>query len=169
MKPKRISILLQVLLVFVTVLALLETAHAQGASARQVVTLEVLELNRIDINMMSLTLTIQDANAQAGITIPAANSDGVLFWTTNGENKKITVASSNASPRFELKLMAVDVTPRAGVPVPEIIFNDTQTKDFITGVTKTSGRCQIRYTASAPIQAGVGRETYVITYTITGS
>jgi hypothetical protein len=169
MKPERISILLQALLLLVTVLALLETAHAQGTSARQVVTLEVLELNRIDINMTSLTLIIQDANAQAGTTVPAANSDGVLFWMTNGDNKKITVASNNATPRFELKLLAADVTPQAGVPVPEIIFDDTQTRDFITGVTKTSGRCQIRYTASAPVQAGVGREMYVITYTITGS
>lgn len=145
------------------------TVEAQGVSARQTVTLEVQELNRIDINLNALTLIIQEANVQSGVPIPATNSDAALFWMTNGENKKITVASSNAAPRFNLSLMAVDVQQSAGVSLPEIPLNDAQTKDFIIGVSRTIGRCQIRYTASTQIGAGVGRETYVITYTITGS
>lgn len=142
---------------------------AQGVSARQTVTLEVLELNKIDVNLTSLTLIIQEADVQAGVTVPVTNTDGALIWMTNGENKKITVASSNAAPRFNLALAAVNVPQSAGTPVPELALNDAQTKDFIVGVSKTVGRCQIRLTASTQIGAGVGRETYVITYTITGS
>ncbi len=145
------------------------TAKAQGISAQQTVTLEVLELNKIGINRNTLTLTIQEADVQAGVPLPVTNSDGALFWMTNGENKKITVASSNAAPRFNLTLMAVDVEQSAGLSLPEIPLTDAQTKDFIIGVTRAVGRCQIRYTASAQVSAGAGRETYVITYTITGS
>lgn len=145
------------------------TVRAQGVSARQTVTLEVLEMNKIDVNLNALTLIIQEANVQAGVPIPATNSDAALFWMTNGENKKITVASNNAAPRFSLSLLALDVQQSAGVPLPEIALNDAQTKDFIMGVSRTVGRCQIRYTASTLVGAGVGRETYVITYTITSS
>jgi len=145
------------------------TAKAQGIIAQQTVTLEVLELNKIGINRNALTLIIQEADVQAGVPLPVTNSDGALFWMTNGENKKITVASSNAAPRFNLTLMAVDVEQSAGLSLPEIPLNDAQTKDFIIGVTRAVGRCQIRYTASTQVSAGTGRETYVITYTITGS
>ena len=145
------------------------TAKAQGISAQQTVTLEVLELNKIGINRNALTLIIQEADVQAGVPLPVTNSDGALFWMTNGENKKITVASSNAAPRFNLTLMAVDVEQSAGLSLPAIPLNDAQTKDFIIGVTRAVGRCQIRYTASTQVSAGTGRETYVITYTITGS
>lgn len=145
------------------------TAEAQGISAQQTVTLEVLELNKIGINRTALTLIIQEADVQAGVPLPVTNSDGALFWMTNGENKKITVASSNAAPRFNLTLMAVDVEQSAGLSLPEIPLNDAQTKDFIIGITRAVGRCQIRYTASTQVSAGTGRETYVITYTITGS
>lgn len=144
-------------------------AVAQGVSARQTVTLEVLELNKIDVNLTSLTLIIQDADVQAGAPLPVTNTDGTLIWMTNGENKKITVASSNAAPRFNLSLAAVNVPQFAGTSVPEVALNNAQTKDLIVGVSKTVGRCQIRFTALTQVGAGVGRETYVITYTITGS
>lgn len=144
------------------------SAVAQGVSTRQIVTLEVLELNKIDVNLNALTMIIQEADVQAGVPLPVSNSDGALFWMTNGENKKITVASNIAAPRFTLRLQATDVLQDAGVSLPEIALNDAQTKDFIVGVSRTIGRCHIRYTASTLVAAGVGRETYVITYTITG-
>jgi hypothetical protein len=170
MKPNPILKRIPAVLLLALLLGVMSprTIEAQVVSARQIITLEVHELNVIDVNMEALTLTIHEADVRAGVPLPAINSDGALFWMTNGENKKITVASNNAAPRFTLKLLAVDIQQSAGVLLPEISLNDAQTKDFIVGVSRTTGRCQIRYTASTQISAGVGRETYIITYTITG-
>jgi hypothetical protein len=141
----------------------------QQASTEQVLTLQVLEINKIGINNNAVTLIIDQASLENGMPVPAVNEEGVLVWITNGENKKITVASNNPSPRFLVKLVALDVPSSAGVGSPEVILTDNATKDFVIGVSKTTGRCKIKFTAAAKISDGIGSETYIITYTITGS
>ncbi|MEK9139255.1 MAG: hypothetical protein AAB393_19215 [Bacteroidota bacterium] len=154
-----------------TLLSFLFSARliGQQASTDQVLTLQVLEINKIGINNTAVTLIIDQASLEDGKAIPAVNEEGVLMWITNGENKKITVASNNPSPRFLIKLVALDVPNSAGVAGPEVVLSDNTTKDMVIGVSKTIGRCKVKFTASAKIGDGVGSETYIITYTITGS
>ena len=153
------------------VLSLMTVASAFGqeATTNQTLTLQVFETNRIDINQRAVTMVIDQASLETGAPIEATNEDGSLFWITNGENKKITVASNNAAPRFLVKVNALDVSGSSGVAAPEVNLNDNTTKDFVVGVSRSWGKCKIRFVASARVSDGVGTETHLITYTITGS
>jgi hypothetical protein len=151
-------------------LALLTVASSfsQTASTSQTLTLQVFETNSIDVSQRALTMVINQASLETGSPIEAVNEDGNLFWLTNGENKKITVASNNASPRFLVKVNALDITGSTGIAAPEVTLNDNTIKDLVVGVTRSWGKCKIRFVASAKISDGIGTETHAITYTITG-
>ena len=151
------------------VLLTLSTAAAQEqANTSQILTLQVIETNRIDISQKSLTLVINQASLESGSPVEAVNEDGVLVWVTNGENKKVTVASNNPSPRFLVKMRALDITGGSGTAASDAILNDNTTKDLISGISKSFGRCKIHMAASAKVSDGIGTETYTIAYTITG-
>lgn len=141
----------------------------QQSSTDQLLTVQVLEINKITTNNGAVALVIDRSSLQSGMPAQAINETGTLVWVTNGDNKKITVVSSNSSPRFVVKIVALDVSESAGVPAPEAILSDNTTKDLVLGVSKSAGRCKIRFTASGTLSDGVGIETYIITYTITGS
>ena len=145
------------------------SAFGQEASTSQTLTLQVFETNRIDVTQRALSLIINQASLETGMPIEAVNEDGSLIWITNGENKKITVASNNASPRFLVKMNALDITGSSGVAAPEVSLNDNTTKDLVVGVTRSWGKCKIRFTASAKLADGTGTDSHVIIYTITGS
>lgn len=142
--------------------------RAQGVSTQQVITLQVMELNKITVNLNTVHLLIDQASFEQGQPLPAENSAGTLVWTTNGDNKKITVSSNQASPRFTLKLLAQPEN-NADIAAPEITLNDNTIHDLVTGVSRRSGKCRIRLNASATLSDGVGTENHVITYTITSS
>lgn len=145
------------------------SAFGQEASASQTLTLNVFETNKIDVSQKALNLVINQASLETGSPIEAVNEDGNLIWLTNGENKKITVVSNNASPRFLVKVNALDITGSSGVAAPEVTMNDNTVKDLVVGVTRSWGKCKIRFVASATVADGTGTESHVITYTITGS
>jgi hypothetical protein len=144
-------------------------AFGQEASTSQTLTLQVFESNRIDISQRAVTMVINQASLETGNPVEAVNEDGNLTWITNGDNKKITVASNNAAPRFLVKIHALDITGSTGVAAPEITLNDNTTRDLVMGVTRSYGKCKIRFVASAKVSDGIGTETHVISYTITGS
>jgi hypothetical protein len=151
------------------VLLTLSSASAQEqANTSQILTLQVVETNRIDISQKSLTLVINQASLESGAPVEAVNEEGMLVWITNGENKKVTVASNNPSPKFLLKMHALDITGGSGVAASDAILNDNTTKDLISGISKSFGRCKIHLAASAKVGDGIGTETYTLTYTITG-
>jgi len=152
-------------------LSLLVSAQLPGqeSSTEQTLTLQVLEINKIGINKNAMTLVIDQASLETGAPLPAVNEESMLVWITNGENKKITVASNNPTPRFLVEMVALEVPSSAGTPTPEIVLSDNTTKDLVVGISKASGKCRIKLTASAKISDGVGTETHIITYTITGS
>jgi len=145
------------------------SAVGQEASTSQTLTLQVFETNKIDVSQKALTLVISQASLETGAPVEAINEDGNLIWLTNGENKKITVVSNNASPRFLVKVNALDITGSTGVAAPEVSLNDNTIKDLIVGVTRSWGKCKTRFVASAKVSDGTGTESHVITYTITGS
>jgi hypothetical protein len=151
------------------VLLTLTSAVAQEeANTSQILTLQVVETNRIDISQKSLTLVINQASLESGAPTEAVNEEGMLVWLTNGENKKVTVASNNPSPRFLVKMRALDITGGSGTAAADAILNDNTTKDLITGISKSFGKSKVHMAASARVSDGIGTESYTITYTITG-
>lgn len=151
-----------------TLLGLSSLVAQELTNTSQILTLQVVETNRIDISQKSLTLVINQASLESGAPVEAVNEDGILIWLTNGDNKKVTVASNNPSPRFLVKMQALDITGGSGVAAAEAILNDNTTKDLITGISRSFGRSKVHLVASATVNNGVGTETYTITYTITG-
>jgi hypothetical protein len=149
-------------------LLMVASAFGQPVSTSQTLTLQVFETNKIDLSQRAVTLVINQASLETGAPIEAVNEDGNLIWITNGENKKITVASNNASPRFLVKVNALDISGTSGVAAPEVALNDNTIKDLVVGVSRSWGKCKVRFVASAQVSDGVGTETHVITYTITG-
>lgn len=160
-EPRRWAIL-------VLLLVSASMSFGQDVSTNQVLTLQVFETNKIDINQRALSLVINQASLETGAPVEAVNEDGVLVWLTNGENKKISVATNNASPRFLVKIHALDITGSSAVAAPEVILNDNLTKDLVMGVSKSWGKCKIHLSASAKVADGTGTDTHIITYTITG-
>jgi hypothetical protein len=154
--------------VALVLLTLSSAVAQQEANTSQILTLQVIETNRIDISQKSLTLVINQASLESGSPVEAVNEDGVLVWITNGENKKVTVASNNPSPRFLVKMRALDISGGSGTAASDAILNDNTTKDLISGISKSFGRCKIHMAASAKVSDGIGTETYTIAYTITG-
>jgi hypothetical protein len=151
------------------VLLTLSTAVAQEqANTNQILTLQVVESNKIDISQKSLTLVINSASLETGAPVEAVNEDGLLIWLTNGDNKKVTVASNSPSPRYLVKMRAMDISGGSGIAAADAILNDNTTKDLVTGISRSFGRCKVHLAASAKVSDGVGSETYTITYTITG-
>lgn len=144
-------------------------ASGQRSVANQVLTLRVLELNKIDLSGSSLTLTIDKVGPDQVTPVPAINTTTTLVWTTNGESKKITVARANPSTKFELRIIARGVNSRSGVAAPEVALSDNLTHDLIVGVSRSAGKCAIEYTANATPEQGIGRETHTIAFTITSS
>ncbi len=142
---------------------------AQQANTQQTITLRVEEINKVSVNIPTLQLTISQAQANSGDTISVVNTDGLLSWATNGDNKKLTVTSDRQSSRFLLKMEAQNITNNAGTATPEIVLVDNQPHDLVVGVSKKTGRCTLRVTASTTLGAGVGTESYILTYTITNS
>ncbi len=143
--------------------------EAQQATAQQTISLRIEEINRVSINLPTLQLIISQAQGNSGDTVSVVNTDGLLTWATNGDNKKITVTSDRPSTRFILKLAAQNTSTNAGTAMPEVLLYDNQPHDLVVGVSKTSGQCYLRVTGSATLSAGVGTESYILTYTITNS
>jgi hypothetical protein len=153
----------------VTVLTMASSLHAQGSSAQQGLILRVMELNKLGLIGGSLKLTIDKIHANQFAPAPAVNANTTLLWTSNGENKKITVASSNNNPRYALRVAPQEMSPGAGVAAPEVSFSDNKNHDFIVGLNRAAGKCVIQFTAATELAKGIGSDTHVITFTITNS
>lgn len=87
-----------------------------------------------------------------------------LYWMTNQENQKITVVSTLDSPRYDLRVEAVNV--EGGVPTGAVLL-DTTTKDLVVGLSRGTGSCNLRFTASANRLPEPDVDVHVVSYTIT--
>lgn len=138
---------------------------AQGESGKQSLSLSVSQLNKIGLTNPSVYLVIDNPPAEGEMVI-TSNTDGSLLWTTNGENRKITVTSNQGSSRIVLKVLAQNVSRAGGTAGPEVTLNDEQDHNLIVGVSRTAGRCVLKLTAESKLTAGIGNETRLLTYTI---
>ena len=146
-------------------LGLMASGALAASSANHTVTVQVNAINELALTGGNITLTI--STATAGQQPDAAtNSTCTLAWTANQANRKITVATNLASPLFTLKVLAQSVT--GGSAAPEVTLSNTAA-DFVTGVSKTTGGCTLRYATAATAAQGTGTDVHTVTYTLTSS
>ena len=157
-----------VIVIAITGILVTQLAYSQQAKSAQVVMLSVLELNKIDLVGGSLTLQINAINDNAVQPNAAVDASTKLLWTSNGNARKIAVASNIASPRFILRIEAEKSGSGAGRAEPEVTLSDNSPRDLILGVERSAGSCKLKFTAMAEVGQGIGSESHLITYTITG-
>ncbi len=146
-------------------LSLTGTALA-GSSASHDVTVTVSAINEVAISGGNITLTI-DAATPGSDPDPATDSTSCdLSWTTNEASKKITVAAGAAISGATLKVQAANVS--GGTSAGQVTISDTA-QDFVTGISSTTGSCDLSYEASATASQGTSSNTHTITYTITAA
>ena len=115
----------------------------------------------------NITLTISTATAGSEPD-SVTNNTCSLDWSTNENNKKITVETDIASPTFTLKVEAVNISGtgnKVGTAVGEITLSITP-QDFIERISEATASCTLKYTASATAAQGTGSDVHTITYTI---
>jgi hypothetical protein len=143
-------------------------AYGQKATSAQVIVLQVKQLNKINLIGGPLTLQINSVDDNATEPTPAVDASTKLLWTSNGDNGKIAVGSNITSPRFTLRIEAGAISPGAGIAEPEVTLSDNEPHNLILGVQRSAGSCTLKFTAIADVDQGVGSESRLITYTITG-
>ena len=145
--------------------AALASAAMAGPSAGHQVTVQVNAINELALTGGNITLTVSTATAgQEPDSV--TNNACSLAWTDNQANRKITVATNLASPLFTLKVLAQSVT--GGSAAPEVTLSNTAA-DFVTGVSKTTGGCTLRYATAVTAAQGTGTDVHTVTYTLTSS
>ena len=137
---------------------------AQG-STKQVLTLQVMELNKISL-LGATPLLVNKVDSRDFAQLSATRARTTLVWTSNGENKKITVASSR-SLRAGIRVITEEMSPQVGVVSAEVQFSNNFNYDLIVGLNKSAGKCVIRLTSTSSAEQRVERDTNVITFTIT--
>lgn len=122
----------------------------------------VLKNNSIAVTGGDIVLTI------TSFATPAVNNTSCdLVWNTNAANRKITVESNLPTPTYTLTVEAINVSSTGGSPAGTgVVALDTTVRDFITGVGKSSGSCDLEYSASATPAQPIGSETHTVTYTM---
>jgi len=155
---------------FVSVAAACWLGGAPPASAAEsdshTVTVQVTAINEIAVSGGNVTLTIDSATA-ATQPLPALDSTTCdLLWTTNEADKKITVATDLAAPKFTLLLLAQNVS--GGTAAPQVTLSTTAI-DLVTGVSQSVGSCDLAFVAFATAAQGTGSDVHTITYTITAA
>ena len=151
--------------VFITgILFLSANLTFSQSSASHTVTVTVTSINEMAISGGNLSLNISNS---AGGSQPVVATDDVtcdLSWTTTEASKKITVATNLDSPSFPLKVVAKAVS--GGNAASEVKLS-TIAQDFITGIAKTIGNCNLGYSASVTAADGIGSEVHTVIYTLT--
>ncbi len=143
-----------------------EVSRSQDRTTTQVVMLQVREINKIDLVGGAVTLQLSDASGDR--IEDAVDASTKLLWTSNGDDRKIAVASNVTSPRFVLRIQAEQLSPGSGIAEPEVTLSDKAPHDLILGVHRTAGGCTLKFTAASGPEEGRGLESHLITYTITG-
>ena len=158
---------IRVLAVAVTVLVALAGVAWAADNDSHTVTVQVNAVNELAISGGNLTLTISSATAGSDLDDATDNTTCDLAWTTNQATRKITVVTDLGSPTFTLKVVAQNVAG-GGSAASEVTLSTTAA-DLVTGVSQSSGGCDLAYTASATAAQGTGSDVHTVTYTVTAA
>jgi len=150
-------------LCLVLFLGLTGSALAASSDSHDV-TVTVSAINEVAVSGGNITLTINTATAGSEPDAVTDSTSTDLAWTTNESTKKITVAAGAAITGATLKVTAANAT--GGTATGQVTVTDTA-QDFVTGISTTTGGCDLSYEASATASQGTSSNTHTITYTIT--
>ena len=152
------------LLVAVLLTGFISVAWAADNDDHQV-TVTVNAINELAVTGGDITLTISSATAGQNPNQATNNTCG-LEWTVNTTNKKITVATNQATFAHALRVQAASVS--GGTSAGEVTISDTA-QDLVTGVATTLGTCTLNYRATATAAQGTQSVAHTITFTITAA
>ena len=143
------------------------TLLSQYSASNQVVTLEVLELNKVIVSKQLLALE-SPLYYQSSSEGPVVSAQTRLVWTSNGEWRKISVASKQASRscivHISLQEMNGDTNARH-----QLELTDASTHDFIQGLSKSAGSCGVRFSVIMRDPDGEPAHFHSVVYTVTSS
>ena len=122
-----------------------------------------------------ITLIISAATAGQQPNPATDENTGLQYWGKGNNIYKITVETNLPSPKFTLKVKAVNLTSskKGGNPgnaPSEVTIGKTATPlitDITGGTHGNPHTCILRYTASATVEQGTGTDEHTIKYTIT--
>lgn len=138
--------------------------NAQYGSAHHTVTVSVSAITVLQLSTTAVNLNVSGAAVVAGQDLMTVSSDAAqLRWGTNSSVKKITVQTNLPSPRFTLKLEAVN--PTRGTAVPAVAVSSVA-RDLLLNMGRSSGTATLRYTAEALASQGTGTDSHTLTFTI---
>jgi hypothetical protein len=124
------------------------------SNASHTVTVTVIAINEVRTHGANAILTTDGYD----------NITCALKWTSSEANQKITVATHNSTSNFALKGLPKSVI---GVTAANEATLSTTATDFILGLSKITGCCNLRYTAKVRIPQRTETHAYSFIYTIT--
>jgi|GEM_PF-5783788 len=158
----------KIVLIFFTVfLVRLPASHASQNSCSHIVKIVVEPVDHIDIQGGNVTFNFQyERGAENRINLMRdTQSSCQLQWSIFSANRKITVTSDNTSPKHTLVVEAEN--PTTGVSHGRTELNAAYgAQDLLTGVGKSTGQCNLQYTAQVHPTGKKTVDTHHITYTI---
>jgi hypothetical protein len=164
-------------LVVIGLLAFAASGVYAQASANHNVTVTVPEISWITVTG-DITLTVGIPSGSTSGTATDATTQ--LKWGTNGSGYRVdmsdvlTAPGATAGQQYDLTVevsgaVTADVGASPGAPAG-VLQVDGGTHTLLTGITRSAGHCNLKYTATATIDdpSGAGEaETHQVTYTIT--
>ena len=145
--------------------AVFQKAPAQTfGTDRHTITVHVSPITVVKVVGGPVNLSLTNASFVAGqdqMTITDQTTG--LAWGTNSSARKISVSTNLATPRFTLKIVALN--PTRGTAAPEVTLG-TVANDLLLDIGRTSGTCTLMYTGIALASEGAGTDTHTITFTV---
>jgi len=133
-------------------------------AARHKMTVEVAAVNEIGLIGGDVVLTVDSSSLKGDSQRIESKEACSLIWTTNQSDKKITIESDQPAPNAGLTASARNI--KGGIPEPEVKVC-AHPVDFITGISKTTGGCDLIYVAQITSETSGGIDSHNITYTLT--
>lgn len=143
------------------------TLFSQPSASNQVVTLEVLELNKIHISRDLLALepvAVLEASAERLVV----SGESSLVWMSNGGSRKISISSKQASPSCVVRVNVSAVRGSISA-APKLELRDVSTYDFVRELSRSAGSCEMRFVVVTDDPERVRPHFHAILYTVTSS
>ena len=136
-----------------------------GNTDNHTVTVTVSAINEVAVAGGNVTLTINTSTGGSEPDSQTDNSTATLNWTTNESTKKITVDTNLVTPTYTLTVEAINISGSTAAGV--ITLSGASAQNFITGISQTTGTCDLQYVASATAAQGTGSDAHTVTFTLT--
>jgi hypothetical protein len=133
-------------------------------SASHTVTVQVAPVSAVAISGGDVTLTLSEASPSSGEATASDATTCDLHWISNQPDQKITVATDLASPRFALRVEALN--PIGGRSTGQVTLRATD-QDFVVDVERGKGWCDLSYTATTDDLLAARSDVHTVVYTIT--